>query len=190
MKNIKHYAILAELFRYPSPKLKAAADNSIPVLDSYNAGIDNMLAPFSKFVSTSSLAAQQEYYTHTFDVQPVTTLDIGYVLFGDDYKRGIFMVYMKREHLKASNDCGSELPDHLPCILTLLSLMKDPMLAEELICSILIPAVEELIRRFKNRENHYSTLLQILLKVLTSDFPSTAYEKFQFTGKAFVRKHQ
>ena len=67
---------------------------------------------------------QQEYYISTFDVQAICFLDIGYVLFGEDYKRGIFLVNIKKEQIKAGNDCGSELPDHLPNILTLLPKMQ------------------------------------------------------------------
>lgn len=181
--NIAHYATLAKLFRYPSGELKTTALESYTLLENYDDGMKAHFRPFLNFVSTASIEQQQEYYSATYDVQPLSTLDIGWVLFGDDYKRGAFLVNMKREHQNASNDCGSELPDHLPCILTLLPLMKDKQLAEELICSILIPAVEELIVRFRNKENHYRELLEILLMVLKKDFPSDEYEKFHFSHK-------
>ena len=46
----------------------------------------------------------EEIYTRTFDVQAITTLDVGYVLFGDDYKRGELLVNLNNEHTKAGND--------------------------------------------------------------------------------------
>ena len=52
--------------------------------------------------------------------QVLATLDIGYVLFGDDYKRGELLANLNQEHRKANNDCGTELADHLGiCVETL-----------------------------------------------------------------------
>lgn len=187
MKNVDHYATLAGLFRYPSKGLKKAVVSSQEILLRYDPGLITVMKPFFDHVTTQPLAVQQEYYTGTFDVQPVSTLDIGYVLFGDDYRRGVFLVNMKAEQAKAGNDCGSELPDHLPNILTLLPLMSDRDLAEELVCSLLIPALTEMIRRFRKTENHYRALLEILLAVMEKDFPSTAYERFHFSIKTTVK---
>jgi nitrate reductase assembly molybdenum cofactor insertion protein NarJ len=105
------------------------------------------------------------------------------ILFGDDYRRGVFLVNMQREHIMAGNECGRELPDHLPNVLTLLPLISDKAFVEELICSLLIPALTEMIRRFRKIENYYRSLLEILLCVMESDFPSSSYERFQFTLK-------
>ena len=43
---------------------------------------------FLQHAPTDSLDAMEELHTRTFDVQAAATLDLGYVLFGDDYKRG------------------------------------------------------------------------------------------------------
>jgi hypothetical protein len=45
---------------------------------------------------------------------------LGYVLFAEDYKRGDFLVKVKNEQRKVNNDCGEELADNLPNILTLM----------------------------------------------------------------------
>jgi nitrate reductase assembly molybdenum cofactor insertion protein NarJ len=107
-------------------------------------------------------------------------LDIGYVLFGEDYKRGIFLVNIKKEQLKACNDCGTELPDHLPNLLTLLPKMEDKDLVEELIYSILIPAIHEMILKFRNVNNLYKGLLEILVTIMEKQYPVSNFEKFSF----------
>lgn len=187
MKDIKHYSSLAKLFMYPSEQLKDDVDLCKDILADYGASAETKLEPFRRQVKERSLAYQQEYYTETFDVQPLSTLDIGYVLFGDDYRRGVFLVNIQREHILAGNDCGRELPDHLPNILTLLPMISDKDFVEELICSLMIPALAEMIRRFRKTENHYRSLLELLLSVMESDFPSSSYERFQFTLKTPVQ---
>ena len=72
----------------------------------------------------------QELHTRTFDVQSLTTLDIGYVLFGDDYKRGALLSNLNQEHSRAENDCRGELADHLPNLLRLIPKLKDQDLLE------------------------------------------------------------
>jgi hypothetical protein len=38
-------------------------------------------------------------FTRSFDVQAVTTLDLGYIVFGEDYKRGELLVNRAPEFL-------------------------------------------------------------------------------------------
>ena len=70
----------------------------------------------------------REIHTRSFEVQSITTLDVGYVAFGDDYKRGELLVNLNREHEAVGVDCGSELPDHLPNVLRLMARWQDPEL--------------------------------------------------------------
>ena len=91
------------------------------------------LNAFTGFVSHASLVEQEELFTRSFDVQAVTTLDLGYVLFGDDYKRGALLVNLNREHREAGNPCHNELADHLPNVLRLLPKLQDAALRDELV---------------------------------------------------------
>jgi nitrate reductase assembly molybdenum cofactor insertion protein NarJ len=155
MKDITHYKLLAELFRYPSDELKTYLKKWSDIVSNYDPEMILKLDSFAVHIKEKPISFQQEYYIRTFDVQALCFLDIGYVLYGEDYKRGIFMVNIKKEQLKVSNDCGSELPDHLPNILTLLPKLQDKDLAEELICSMLIPAIHEMISKFGDGTNLY-----------------------------------
>lgn len=178
MKNTQHYAALAEMFRYPTYRLKTFSGKWSEIVDKYDPALHSELEPFLKHISEKPLTFQQEYFVATFDVQPLCILDTGYVLFGEDYKRGQFMANLSMEHRKAGNSCGMELPDHLPNVLCLLSKMKDDEMAEELTCSLLIPAVESMITGFRNRRNHYAGLLRIVSVVMQKDYPSRKYEAY------------
>ena len=118
-------------------------------------------------------------------------MDIGYILFGEDYKRGEFLVNLAKEHKKAENDCGVELADHLPNLLNLIDKTKDKKFAEELAYCLMIPAIKEMLKTFVDKGNIYKNTLELLLIVLEKDFGALEYEQFKITSNAkncFVNK--
>ena len=126
MRNsIKYYSLIANLFEYPGEDFTAKVKKVQTSLDEHYPEAGKLLVPFTDFMSKANLITQQELFIRSFDVQAVTTLDLGYVMFGDDYKRGELLVNLNREHREVKNDCGVELSDHLPNVLRLLPKMKD-----------------------------------------------------------------
>jgi nitrate reductase assembly molybdenum cofactor insertion protein NarJ len=132
---------------------------------------------FIENFTSLTLNQRQEYYIKTFDIQAVCFLDVGYVLFGEDYKRGDFLVKMKEEQRNAGNDCGVELADHLPNLLTLIPKVKSKEFGEELIATICIPALDEMIEKF-NMENAYLELLKMLQIVMQKDTEGSDFKPF------------
>lgn len=191
MKDLNHYAALAGIFRYPSEGLKEHCPVWKSVILSYDLLLVTKIEPFITLILDKPLSYHQEYYTATFDVQATCYLDIGFILFGEDFKRGIFLMQMKDEQTKAGNDCGTEMPDHLPNILTLLPRIKDAEFAEELIVSLLIPAVHEMILKFGNNNNIYKGLLEMLLRIMETDCPDSAFEEFRISlqGKTWQNEN-
>jgi len=183
MKDLTHYKTLAEMFRYPTDDLRTFPGKWRDIIPVYDPELILKLDPFTTHINEKPLPFQQEYYISTFDVQAMCFLDIGYVLFGEDYKRGVFLVNIKKEQVKACNDCGSELPDHLPNILTLLPKIQDADLAEELVYSLLIPAIHEMILKFSNGNNLYKGLLEILVTIMEKDYPVSSFDKFNFGAR-------
>ena len=195
--NYAHYGRMAELLDFPGPGFAARGRMLVDFLrhDYPDAAVD--LALFLDAIPARTLDLQ-ELHTRTFEVQAVTTLGTGYVLFGDDYKRGALLSNLNREHDEAENDCRGELADHLPNVLRLIPKLKDQDLLDELVEQILVPALMLMIREFDptmiakknaNYEKHYKTLidpaaggcdpaiyrltLEAVLKVLARDFPVT-----------------
>jgi len=191
--NLNHYALLAGLYQYPECGYpQKVGDIQDFVVSNYpEAGED--INTFVEHLPAHDLNMMQELYIRSFDVQSITTLDIGYVLFGDDYKRGELLANLNREHKQANNDCGSELGDHLPNLLRLISKLDDQDLIVEMIEELLVPAIKKMISEFepgrmkkKNEiyEKHYKTLietpedgsliylssLKVLDKVIRKDF--------------------
>ena len=132
MKNLTHYKALAEVFRYPTPERGTFIEEWRKIVRHAVPEMASKLESYIGHIQQKTVARQQEYYIATFDVQALCFLDIGYVLYGEDYNRGIFLVNMKNEQKSADNDCGHELPDHLPNMLTLLPKLKDELHRTEL----------------------------------------------------------
>ncbi len=146
--SFEQYNLMAGLFYYPEPGYADITKKAQTYLDEHypDAGIE--LKRFTDFALQASQIELEELFTRSFDVQAATTLDLGYVLFGDDYKRGQVLVNLNSEHKEAGNDCGSELADHLPNILRLLPKMKKPEFRKELVEKIIAPAVKKIISEF------------------------------------------
>ena len=84
-------------------------------------------------------------------MQAITTLDVGYVLFGDDYKRGELLVNLNREHREAGNECNGELADNLSNLLPLLSKMKNHDIRTDLVEIIIMPGLNKIIKEFDSK---------------------------------------
>ncbi len=146
---IMNYGILADLFFYPENESykEKVKDIHTYLLNLVPEAADAML-PFMHFMDISSFHEMQELFLRSFDLQAITTLDIGFVLFGEDYKRGKLLVHLNQEHRDAGNDCHSELSDHLPNILNLLGKMKDIAIRNEIATRLVMPAIEKMIKEF------------------------------------------
>lgn len=186
MRNLNHYKVLANMFRYPDEHIaEYSSEFLMMILQELPDKAEEMQQLIDKH-SQLPIRKQQEEYLKTFDVQAICYLDIGYVLFGEDYKRAQLLVNLQSEHEKAEVDCGSELGDHLPNVLTLLSKGTDPDFAEELGFIITAPAVRFMLTKFKNiNYNYYKDLLEVLQEFLKRDFKGESLMEYAVPEQAF-----
>lgn len=200
MEKYKHYALLADLFRYPEDNFLQVLEQCKEVLqDEYSEALQ-ALDMFANYIYTHTKDEREELFTKTFDVQPICYLDLGYVIFGEDYKRGAFLLHMQQEQEKVNNNCGSDLPDNLSNILTFFTKTTDESLIAELSVKILIPGVKKMIAEFEqarvdlklkvlrklhkaiiqeelNTGNVYRNVFVALLRVLEKDFGNIHFEE-------------
>ena len=164
-----HYRMMAPLFEYPDTEFPARVREILEHLSGRYSEAAAELGRFFELLPSDDLQAMQELYTRSFDVQAATTLDIGYVLFGDDYKRGILLANLNREHRNASIDTGTELADYVPNLLRLMAVIEDEEVLQDLAYAILGPALLEMIAEFSTEriekrdisyEKHYKTLIE------------------------------
>jgi len=86
--TISHYQKLSFLFDYPDNDFTRHIKEIQALIECQYPNLHTRLQAFTEYMCSVSLWEQQELYLRSFDVQAVTTLDVGYVMFGDDYKRG------------------------------------------------------------------------------------------------------
>lgn len=167
--NLSHYTLLADLFQYPDGGYQQKMKVIQNFLNDNYPEADEDIDTFVELLPADDLNTMEELYIRSFDVQSITTMDIGYILFGDDYKRGELLANLNREHKQTDNDCGSELGDHLPNLLRLISKLDDQELIVEMIEELIVPALAKMISEFepgrmkkKNElyEKHYKTLIE------------------------------
>jgi nitrate reductase assembly molybdenum cofactor insertion protein NarJ len=177
------YKYIADLFRYPTTE----SLKSIQSLSEFLAEKDVVLAskfePFVEFHINKQMTSLEEHYIKTFDVQATCHLDIGYIIFGDDSKRGRFLYHMKEEQENAANDCGSDLADFLPNVLTLLSKTDNREFGEELSVSILLPALLKMNQKLESENSIFNIPLEILISLLEMDFNHSEYEAIKIGSK-------
>jgi len=163
------YELLAPLFEYPCAGYPERVRDIEVYLSGRYSDAAAQLGRFVELLPADDLQAMQELFTRSFDVQAATTLDVGYVLFGDDYKRGILLANLNREHRNACVDTGTELADHIPNLLRLMAVIEDEEVLHDLAYAILGPALLEMIGEFsteriekrnKSYEKHYKTLIE------------------------------
>jgi len=146
------YNLLAGVFTYPDEDFQRTVERVVGALQEVCPTAAGPLGEFHDLLPFHSqddpLLVMQEIYTRSFDVQAITTLDLGYVVFGDDYKRGELLVNLSREHREAGNDCGEELGDHLPNLLRLIAVHPDREMMEELVQLIVAPALRQMVGQF------------------------------------------
>jgi len=159
------YCLFAELLGYPSPALAQQAQEA--TAGAGTAQTAALLHEFHTFVEQASPARLEELYTGTFDLQAVCHPYVGYQLFGDSYKRGMFMAQLNGGYRERGFSAGNELPDHVAVILRFLASAPDDAFSQALLHEGLIPALEAMARAFDDHsDNPYAGVLRALLLVL------------------------
>ncbi len=133
---------------------KAAASH----LSSYFAGFEGQ-----------TLDARQEMFVRTFDMNPNCALEIGWHLFGEDYKRGEMLAYLRREMREVGIDEGTELPDYLGNVLRLLGRWNQEE-AGEFVHIFFTPALEKMKKAVSGTETPYSHLFDAIEEVCVTEF--------------------
>lgn len=169
-QQLLDYNKIATLFVFPSDQ--DYVDKVRNVQKYFNKtlpGTGKTLQSFTKVIGSVSRIELEDLYVRTFEVQSITTLDIGYIVFGDDYKRGELLVNLNKEHKKYGIDCGSELADNLSNVLKLLNVLEDMELRNDLVNKIIVPALIKMIDGFGEGQiaakdkvyvKHHKTLIE------------------------------
>jgi nitrate reductase delta subunit len=165
------YEILASSLEYPGEDWNTRLDRCKQWLTIQEPDVAVQFIRFRRKVKDLSIEKLQELYTQTFDLNPVCTLDIGYHVFGENYKRGELLAKLRETEAPYELGQAKQLPDHLPVLLRLLAKLEDEELRLALIGEILIPALGKMLEALSQTENPYRDLIEVISNALKNEVP-------------------
>jgi nitrate reductase delta subunit len=166
MKNTIMFDGLASILAYPREDyksrlitcLEALRTSEFPDPDRRQSAIDH-LQQFCDAVMPLSVGELEELYTRTFDINPVSSLEVGWHLYGETYERGAFLVQMRDLLRRYAIEESSELPDHLTHALHALGRMDESEI-REFVPTRLARALDKMLEGFAVNPNPYEHVLQ------------------------------
>lgn len=169
------YSLLADIVSYPQPDLETAVSECAELLAGRNPEAARELKRFLRQIEDLPPGRVEELYTSTFDINPVCAPYIGYHLFGDNHKRGEFLVRLKKDYGVYDFSVEGELPDHLAVMLQFLALLEDEQTARSLMGECLVPALDKMQGDSDRTTSPYlgviRAILMVLRKELEKDLP-------------------
>lgn len=164
---------IAAILTYPSEDYKERvglctaliADADILTSDAKVHAVTGM-EEFERATKPLSIAELEELYTRTFDINPVSSLEVGWHLHGETYERGAFLVTMRDVLRRCNIEESSELPDHLTHVLMAVGRMSEED-AEEFVSRRLLKALDKMLEGFAGKENPYEHVLLTIKMVLS-----------------------
>ncbi|NTV48161.1 MAG: nitrate reductase molybdenum cofactor assembly chaperone [Geobacteraceae bacterium] len=159
------YEALARLLDYPENKEQLQADYVVVSTFLNQQRLDSSIASFAEFAADSPLSSLQEEYVASFDFNPATAPYLGHHLFGDNQKKGGYMIMLKQEFERCGyTPTGVELPDHLSVLLGFLAHLArqaESGARQSFITECVLPGVERFHDSFDTRqESHWKVLVE------------------------------
>lgn len=164
--------IFSHLLSYPNEDYKEWVELCAAGLDEPARAI---FQSFAEVARGEPLARLEENFVATFEMTTKRPLEIGWHLYGEQYKRGEFLVRMRKMLRDHGVEENHELPDHLSHCLALLPRMEGSD-ADAFVAGYLLPAIEKLLKGFQ-AENPYQQVLLTLKHLLSQ--PAGRHERDQ-----------
>lgn len=159
--------LFSKVLSYPAEGYQEKVTACLQRLEEYPQAAESF-APFAEYVETAKITRLEELFTATFDLNDKRPLEVGWHLYGEEYKRGQFLVKMRGLLREYEVEESTELPDHLSHCLRLLPEMEFAD-AEAFVQNYLLPALEQILDGFDS-ENPYEQVIISLQEFLTHTY--------------------
>lgn len=140
------YSLFADVFAYPTRDLSESIRRLKTLLSPQEEAVKKLDA-LERLVTGISVQRLQEIYSGVFELDASLHPYVGHHIFGESYKRSLFMVGLKGQYKEVGLNADFDLPDHLFWILRFLSVNGDSAFASELVHEALLPALEKMLRK-------------------------------------------
>ncbi len=169
------YDHLASLVQYPDFDFWQRIEESQRVIAAELPEAGELVERFVAHAESQDLAELEEQFTRTFDINPVVTLEVGYHMFGEQYERGTFLVYMRDQLREHGLPESCELPDHLMHVLQLAGRIEEAH-AAALSREALRPTLDKMLAALADSDNPYGWILEAIRLVVTTRHPGSPSE--------------
>lgn len=178
--------LFAELLDYPNESLPARVEEGSRELATAFPKAAELLESFRRSQQELGIARLQEAYTSTFDLQPECTLNLGYHLFGEDQRRGMFLAKLKELFHEAEVETRNELPDHLCYLLRYVAARPASDESSAIISDCLLPAASKIVQGMNEKSNPYRPALEALLLWLEGESRNEAVSSAMHIESAYL----
>jgi nitrate reductase molybdenum cofactor assembly chaperone NarJ/NarW len=134
--------LFADILDYPAPGLARKAAECAALIGAAQPGAVALLESFRGFAEENSLGKLQEIYSGFFDLNSICHPYVGYQLFGENYKRSMFLIGLKKAYRAEGFEASpNEIPDRLSIVLRFVAHSKGGEEIDELLNRGLLPAL-------------------------------------------------
>ena len=158
------YSLFAEILGYPECPIGKAVGYCMAELAPEFPSARAQLSDFENAIAGKNRGQLREAYTNAFDLRPDCTPNLGYHLFGDDGRRGLFLAELKGRMEARGIPLGFELPDHISLLLRYLEAVEEER--APVVEDCMLPAVSRMAEILDSTENPYRPALRALLSLL------------------------
>ncbi|MEH6952353.1 nitrate reductase [Nitrobacter sp. NHB1] len=136
--------LFADLLDYPELGLERKASECGALVRGVQPQAAALLESFRSFAGETTVGKLQEVYSGFFDLNSICHPYVGYQLFGENYKRSVFLVELKKSYRAAGFESdASEIPDRLSIMLRFAA-QSDGDEIDALLNKGLLPALERM----------------------------------------------
>lgn len=155
-KRAEVLGLFADILDYPAPGLARKAGACAALVGAAQSEAAALLESFRGFAEENSLGKLQEVYSAFFDLNSICHPYVGYQLFGENYKRSIFLIGLKKAYSAEGFDANTtDLPDRLSTVLRFVARSKGGEDIDELLNRGVQPALERMTTKPEyNAHNH------------------------------------
>jgi nitrate reductase molybdenum cofactor assembly chaperone NarJ/NarW len=148
--------LFADILDYPAPGLARKAAECAALIGAAQPEAVALLDRFRGFAEETALGKLQEVYSGFFDLNSICHPYVGYQLFGENYKRSIFLVGLKKAYRAAGFEAdASDLPDRLSVVLRFVAHSKGGEEIDELLNRGLLPALARMTTKPESDGHHH-----------------------------------
>jgi nitrate reductase delta subunit len=156
---------LGPVLAYPREGYRVSVTDCWELLRDADDEAAAAMKAFCDVTEDLSQAELEELYTRTFDLNPVSTLEVGWHIYGEQYRRGRFLVQARDLLQRVGIDENGELPDHLMSLVPAVARIN-PEDAGLFAGTYLVPAVDKMLTGFDGKANPYEQVLRAVRRIL------------------------